>query len=407
VSLDVITDRPDELATNPQEIAAHKALVTQAYRLFASHHYDHYDFLLSLSDKMGHEGLEHHQSSEDGTIPKYFTDWAKTPAGRDLLAHEYVHSWNGKFRRPADLWTPNFNVPMRDSLLWVYEGQTQYWGYVLAARAGLMSKQETLDAIALTAATYDYRVGRRWRALEDTTNDPIIAQRRPLSWLSWQRSEDYYSEGELIWLDIDTLIRERSGGQKSLDDFAKSFFGVDNGSFVTKTYTFEDLVAALNGVMPYDWRSFLHARLEGHAAGAPLEGLTRGGYRLVYSPVETDYQKSGEAERKNTNLLFSIGAVIDKDANLTEVLWDGPAFKAGLSEGTQIVAVNGDVFSVDLLKDAIRDAATTAEPIKLLVKAKDQYRTVAVDYHLGLRYPHLERVADTPARLDAILEPRT
>jgi predicted metalloprotease with PDZ domain len=270
-----------------------------------------------------------------------------------------------------------------------------------------MSKQETLDAIALTAATYDYRVGRRWRALEDTTNDPIIAQRRPLSWLSWQRSEDYYSEGELIWLDIDTLIRERSGGQKSLDDFAKSFFGVDNGSFVTKTYTFEDLVAALNGVMPYDWRSFLHARLEGHAAGAPLEGLTRGGYRLVYSPVETDYQKSGEAERKNTNLLFSIGAVIDKDANLTEVLWDGPAFKAGLSEGTQIVAVNGDVFSVDLLKDAIRDAATTAEPIKLLVKAKDQYRTVAVDYHLGLRYPHLERVADTPARLDAILEPRT
>ena len=181
----------------------------QAYKLYGSHHYDHYDFLLALTDHMGGIGLEHHQSSENGTVPTYFTEWDKNADARDLLPHEYTHSWNGKFRRPADLWTPNFNVPMRDSLLWVYEGQTQYWGFVLAARAGLLTKQQTLDALAATAAVYDHRVGREWRALQDTTNDPIAAMRRPLPWRSWERSEDYYSEGQLMWLDADTLIREK------------------------------------------------------------------------------------------------------------------------------------------------------------------------------------------------------
>ena len=406
VSLDVIADRPDELDAKPEQIAAHKALVVQAYRLFGAHHYDHYDFLFSLSDKMGGNGLEHHQSSEDGTNPKYFLNWDKTEAGRDLLAHEFTHSWNGKFRRPADLWTPNFNVPMRDSLLWVYEGQTQYWGYVLAARAGLLTKQQALDAIALTAATYDIRVGRSWRAMEDTTNDPIIAQRRPLSWLSWQRSEDYYSEGQLIWLDADTLIRERTHGKKSLDDFARAFFGVENGSFVTKTYTFKDLVAALNGVTPYDWAGFLHQRLDGHGPGAPLDGVARGGYRLVYTDTPTDYFKSGEAGRKVTNLMFSIGFSVNKDATLTEVQWDGPAFKAGLTEGVTLVAVGGQAFDPDDLKDAIRQAQATGAPISLLVKDKNAYRTVTIDYRGGLRYPRFERVAGTPARLDDILEPR-
>ncbi|MDR3510109.1 MAG: peptidase M61 [Caulobacteraceae bacterium] len=403
VSLDVIADRPDELAATPDQIAAHKALVQQAYRLFGSHHYGHYDFLLSLSDKMGGAGLEHHQSSEDGTTPRYFIDWDKTVAGRDLLAHEFTHSWNGKFRRPADLWTPNFNVPMRDGLLWVYEGQTQYWGYVLAARSGLMTRQETLDAIAETAATYDHRVGRSWRPLEDTTNDPIIAMRRPLSWLSWQRSEDYYSEGQLVWLDADTLIRQLSGGRRSLDDFARGFFGVHDGSLVTDTYTFDEVVAALNAVQPYDWAGFLRQRLEGHGPGAPLDGLARGGYRLVYTDVETDFMKSAEGFRGGTDLLFSIGANVGKDGVLGQVLWDGPAFKAGLTEGTQIVAVNGDAYDPDGLKDAIKAARTSAAPIALLVKDKNQYRTVTVDYHDGLRYPHLERIADQPARLDDIL----
>ncbi|MGI8841612.1 MAG: M61 family metallopeptidase [Caulobacteraceae bacterium] len=406
VHLDVIADRPDELAATAGEVAAHQALVKQAYKLFASHHYGHYDFLLSLSDKMGGIGLEHHQSSEDGTIPKYFTEWDKTPAGRDLLAHEYTHSWNGKFRRPADLWTPNFNVPMRDSLLWVYEGQTQYWGYVLAARSGLISRQDALDAIAMVAATYDHRAGRIWRDLEDTTNDPIIAMRRPLSWVSWQRAEDYYSEGQLVWLDADTLIRKLSGGKRSLDDFAKAFFGVDNGSFVTRTYTFDDVAAALNAVQPYDWAAFLHARLRGHGPGAPLDGVARGGYRLTYTPVESDFLASAEKERKITDFSFSLGLTVGKEGMLTDVAWDGPAFKAGLTAGTQIVAVNGEAYDPDDLKDAVKAARGATAPITLLVKDNGRFRAVAIDYHGGLRYPHLEAAGAGKASLDDILRPR-
>jgi predicted metalloprotease with PDZ domain len=405
VHMDIVADSPELLTISPEQLQAHRNLVQQAYRLYGSHHYDHYDFLLGLSDKMGGIGLEHHQSSEDGTIPKYFTDWDHT-VGRDLLAHEYTHSWNGKFRRPADLWTANFNTPMRGSLLWVYEGQTQYWGYVLAARSGLMTKQDTLDAIAATAAAYDHRVGRSWRDLEDTTNDPIIAERRPIPWLSWQRSEDYYSEGQLNWLDIDTLIRKLSGGKKSLDDFARAFFGVHDGSVVTDTYTFADIVAGLNAVYPYDWAGLLNARLYGHAAGAPLDGLERGGYRLVYGPTPTTYQKNAETQRHATDLTYSLGLTIGRDGNLAGVLWDGPAFKAGLTVGTQIVAVNGKAYDADDLKSVITAAKDSAAPIALLVKKDDVYRTVPIDYHGGLRYPRLERIPGAPALLDDILAPR-
>ncbi len=407
VGLDVVADRPEQLAATPAQLAAHRALVQQAYRLYGSRHYAHYDFLLSLSDKLGGIGVEHQQSSEDGTAPKYFTDWDAMPVGRDLLAHEYTHSWNGKFRRPADLWTPTFNTPMRGSLLWVYEGQTQYWGYVLAARAGLLTRQQALEAIAATAATYDHRVGRSWRALEDTTNDPVIAMRRPLSWLSWQRSEDYYSEGELVWLDADTLIRQLSAGKRSLDDFARAFFGVETGSVVTDTYDLADVVAALNAVQPYDWAGFLDQRLNGHGPGAPLDGLARGGYRLVYAETPTAYFKSLEARRKVTDLTYSLGLTVGKDGELIDVLWDGPAFKAGLAEGTQIVAVNGDAYSPDALLDAVREGKGRAAPLALLVKTKDEYRTVGLDYHDGPRYPRLEPIPGAPLRLDAILAPRS
>jgi predicted metalloprotease with PDZ domain len=406
VSLDVIADKPEELAATSAQIDAHKALVIQSYRLFSSHHYDHYDFLLSLSSKMGGIGLEHHQSSEDGTNPRYFLEWDQDFAGRDLLAHEFVHSWNGKFRRPADLWTPNFNTPMRDSLLWVYEGQTQYWGYVLAARAGLLTTQQVLDSIALIAATYDARVGREWRDLEDTTMDPIIAMRRPIPWVSWQRSEDYYSEGGLVWLDADTLIRKLSGGKRSLDDFARAFFGVDNGSVVTRTYTFDDIVSALNAVQPHDWAGFLHARLSGHGPGAPLDGLAQGGYRLSYDEQESGFLESIEREQKVLVLSFSIGAQIGLDGALTAVDWQGPAFKAGLSVGTQIVAVNGEAYSSDELKDAITAAKASTSPIELLVKNDNEFRTVAIDYHGGLRYPHLTPIGSGPRSLDQILAPR-
>jgi predicted metalloprotease with PDZ domain len=406
VNLDVIADRPELLAATPQEIDIHRALVQQAYKLYGSHHYNHYDFLFSLSDRMGGEGLEHHRSSEDGTIPDYFTEWSKHPASRDLLAHEYTHSWNGKFRRPADLWTPDFNVPMRDSLLWVYEGQTQYWGFVLSGRSGLLSRQEALDALATTAATYANRVGRDWRDVEDTTNDPIIASRRPIPWTSFQRSEDYYSEGQLVWLDADTLIRERSHGKRSLDDFAKAFFGIDNGSWTTVTYTFDDVVAALNKVEPYDWATFLKQRIYEVAPQPPLDGITRGGWKLVYTDTPTDYFKSAETRRKSTDLTYSIGLVLGHGADITQVQWDGPAFKAGLTIGGKILAVNGIAYDADRLKETITEAKKGHEPINLLVKSGDHYKTVAIDYHGGLRYPRLERIEGTPDLLSAIYTPK-
>lgn len=405
VHLNIVADRADLLEIKPEQLEAHRALVQQAYKLYGSHHYDHYDFLLALSDHMGGIGLEHHRSSENGTVPTYFTEWDKNADARDLLPHEYTHSWNGKFRRPADLWTPDFNVPMRDSLLWVYEGQTQYWGFVLAARSGLLTKQQTLDAIAATAALYDHRVGREWRALQDTTNDPITAMRRPLPWRSWERSEDYYSEGQLMWLDADTLIREKSGGAKSLDDFARLFFGVNNGSFVPVTYVFEDVVKALNTVQPYDWATFLRDRLEGHGP-APLDGITRGGYKLTYTETPSDYFKESETRRKVTDLTYSLGMIIAAEGRLTDVLWEGPAYKIGLTVGTQIIAVNGIAFDADRLKATIKDAKQSGAAIELLVKNGDRFRTVKIDYHDGLRYPHLERDGSAPARLDQILTPR-
>ncbi len=250
VHMDVMADRPSQLEMKPEDLAAHRALIQQAYRLFGSHHYDHYDFLVSVSDTVARGGLEHHRSSEDDTFADYLTDPAKSLFDRDLLSHEYTHSWNGKFRRPADLWTPSYDVPMRDGLLWVYEGQTEYWGKMLAARSGIWTKDQALDEWASIAATYDNMPGRSWRPLRDTTNDEIINPRRPLSWRNWQRFEDYYDEGALIWLDADTLIREMSKGAHSLDDFAKGFFGVEDGSFVPVTYGFDDVVKALNAVQP-------------------------------------------------------------------------------------------------------------------------------------------------------------
>src|ERR1700722_3303255 len=408
VHLDLFADRPELLEVKPEQLEAHRNLVQQAYKIFGSHHYAHYDFLYSLSDQIQQNGLEHHQSSEDGADPDAFTEWGKTALDRDLLAHEFTHSWNGKFRRPADLWTPNYNVSMQNSLLWVYEGQTQYWGHVLTGRSGIWNKQQALDELALNAAYYENEPGRRWRALQDTTNDEIINPRRPMSWHDWQRFEDYYSESQLIWLDADTLIRERSQGKRSLDDFAKSFFSVDDGSFTTVTYTFDDVVKALNAVEPFDWRAFLRERLDGVAKPAPLDGLRRGGYKLVYTDTPNDTLKASDDHRKRVSLLYSIGVDIDdKDGTILQVLWDSPAFKAKLTESGVILAINGAAYDVDVLKDAIRAAKTSKQPIELIVKTADRFRVVDVDYHGGLRYPHLERDSSVPsATLDDIYAAR-
>ena len=406
VHLDVVADRAEDLAITPDQLAKHRNLVQQARRTFGSQHYNHYDFLLALSDQLGGVGLEHHRSSENGVGRSYFTGWDRDVADRDLLPHEYTHSWNGKFRRPADLWAPTFNVPERDSLLWVYEGQTQYWGQVLAARSGLWSRSEALDAIAQDAASMQTETGRSWRPLQDTTNDPIINERRPEPWTSWQREEDYYTEGLLIWLDADTLIRERTHGAKSLNDFARNFFGIDDGSFAVVPYRFDDVVHALNAVLPYDWAGFLHARLDRRTHAAPLDGITRGGYRLVYTDQPSAFLKSFEGIEKDHDFTGSLGLRLGSGPAITDVIWDSAAFRAGLVKGGKIIAVNGLSFeNADDVAAAIRLAHGTSAPIELLVQDGRQFRTVRIDYHDGLRYAHLQRVPGQPALLDDILSP--
>ena len=404
VTLDVIADNEQELAAKPEMIAAHERLVQQAVRAFGAQHYDHYDFLLTISDYLGGQGLEHHRSSEDGTRRGYFTDWDNQLNARNLLPHEFSHSWDGKFRRAADLWTPDFRTPMQDTMLWVYEGQTQFWGYVLGARSGMLSKQDTLDAIAATAAGYSVGTpGRTWRPLEDTTNDPIIAQRAPQPWRSWQRSEDYYSEGELMWIDVDRIIRQQSGGKRSIDDFAKAFFGVRDRDWGELTYTLDDVIATLNKVQPYDWRGYLQRRVYDIAPQAPLEGITEGGYRLIYTDEPTNWIKSAEKQRKYNELTYSGGFTVDNDGKVASVLWDSPAFNAGLTIGSEIVAVNGRKFDGDAIKQAIREAAGNGPAPELLIHDGDVYRTVKLDWHGGLRYPRLEKVGKEAGTLDALL----
>jgi predicted metalloprotease with PDZ domain len=413
VYLDVFADKPADLEITPEELQYHKNLVIEAQKLFNSHHYDHYDFLFSVSDTVGGKGLEHHQSSEDGARANYFTDWGAGVAGRALLPHEYTHSWNGKFRRPADLWTPNFNVPMRNDLLWVYEGLTDYYGNVLTARSGMRTPEQARDVFAQIAAAFEISPGRTWRSLEDTTKQPIISSRSavPETWQSWQRSYDYYPESDLIWLDADTKIRELSAGKKSLDDFAKLFFGIDNGSYITSTYTLDDLVKALNTVQPYDWAGFFRTRVYEVNPNVPENGFTQGGYRLVYNDNEPEWRKKAESVRGAsfaTSLGFSIksdSSGLDSHGSIDQVWWDSPAFKAGITPDMQLQAVNDQKYTPAVLRETVLAAEKTKEPIKLLLKRGDEFVTLSLDYHGGMRYPHLERVEATPDQLDAILAP--
>jgi predicted metalloprotease with PDZ domain len=392
VRFNVVADEASSLEAKDEQIGLHRNLIVQADKLFGARHFDHYDFLIASTGKLGGIGLEHHRSTEIDVPVKYFEDWANLAPERNVVPHEYVHSWNGKYRRGADLWTPNYNVPMRSSLLWVYEGQTQYWGYVLAARSGLASKEETLGALAATAAAYSTgRPGRTWRNVLDTTNDPTIANRKPIPWVSWQRSEDYYSEGQLVWLDADTLIREKTGGKKSLDDFAKAFFGVNDGAYDELTYTFDDVVRTLNDVYPYDWAGFLKTRIEGNGP-APLDSFARAGYRLEWQDKPTVWGKQSEDITGSRLYTYSLGFTVNRDALLTSILWDGPAFKAGLTVGQTIVAVNGEAYSNDRLKAAITAAKGQGPAVELLMKQGDRYKTVKLDYHDGLRYPMLVKI---------------
>jgi len=411
VHLNIFADSQDDLKMTPEELEAHKRLTLEADKLYGSHHYKHYDFLLLLSDKVGGVGLEHHQSSEDGLDRNYLTDWANGIFDRDLLGHEYTHSWDGKFRRPADLWTPSFDVPMRDDLLWVYEGMTQYWGNILTARAGMRTPEQTRDIFAQVAAGFATSPGRNWRPMVDTTNQPIVSQRHPVSFVSYQRPEDYYTEGMLIWLDADTKIRELTDGKKSLDDFCKRFFGVYNGSFITAPYTFEDVVSNLNAVVAYDWKSFLQERVYDLHTQVPMNGFTQGGYKLVYTDKPTEWMVKEEATAGYADFSTSLGLSVGSRRGggsagvVSNVWWDSPVFKAGVTPGMELVSVNGTAYSAKVLTDAILAAEKDRKPLQLQFHRGDKYTTIALPYYDGMRYPSLERVDGTPDRLDEILAP--
>jgi len=404
VKLHVFADQPSGLDITDKQLTLHRQLIQQASRLYGAHHYTHYDFLLSVSDKVQHIGLEHHQSSEDGTSFDYFINWNKTMSDRDLLAHEYTHSWNGKFRRPADLWTPNYQQPMQNSLLWVYEGQTQYWGQVLTARSGLLTTAQALEGWALTAAFYAQEHGRQWRPLEDTTNDPIIRYRQSRSWGDWQRAEDYYSEGQLIWLEADTIIRRQTHDKASLDDFARRFFGVADGKITPLTYTFDDVIKSLNDVAAYDWANFFKERVYAANAPAPLRGIEAAGYRLIYNDDPNDMIRSDDRDSEHVSYRYSLGMSIDRHGKIKEVLWDSLAFKMGLIEGMEIVAINGLGYSSDKLDSWLKSTTTEPKKLELIVKSDDRYSTVTTTYQGGLRIPHLVRIPDRPDVFSEILK---
>ncbi len=408
VHLNLVGDTAASINASPEWIAKYEALVDQADRLFGARHFDRYEFLLGLTSKLGGIGLEHHRSSENTASPGFFT--APNPAygSRGLLPHEYVHSWNGKYRRPSDELVANFNVPTQNSLMWVYEGQTQYWGDVLTARSGLGTVEEAVVNLAGVAGFYDNQPGRQWRALQDTTNHNLLGYRTSNPWPSWMRGTgDYYREALLIWLDADTLIREATRERRSLDDFAKAFYGTDDGVWEARPYTFEDVVEHLNGVHPHDWASFLRTRLDavGPDAAAPLDGLERAGWRLTYVDELTPLEKRMMGGWGG-DFQYSLGFSLGSGNRITDVRWGGPAFEQGLGAGWELVAVGDRTASAEALREAVTAAKGGREPIVLVVKRGEAFRTLSFDYHGGLRYPRLVRIPGTRDRLADIFAPR-
>lgn len=406
VELQLFGDEAENIETKPEQIAMHRKLVAEALHAFGSKPFDHYDFLLAATDKLGGIGLEHHRSSENTLNADAFTDWEGEEYDRDLLPHEMSHSWVGKFRRPEKLWTPDYHRPMQDNLLWMYEGQDMFWGTVLAARSGLQSTDMAKAQFAYYASIFAHQPGRVYRSVEDTTFEPIISSRKTKPFPSLTRNEDYYIEGELVWLEADQIIRQGTTGKKGLDDFAKAFFGIRDGDWGEVTYDFDEIVRTLNGVYAYDWASFLDTRFRQPNQPAPLKGIEMAGYTLAYSEDENLYLKQAYAESGALNLFYSLGINLNKSGEVTSTLWDGPAFKAGIVNGASIVAVNGKEYSAARIKDAVTDAKQTGV-VQLLVKSDDTYRTLDIAYKDGLRYPQLVKTAKGTAGLDELLAPRT
>ena len=402
--MDLVADSAAALALPDDEIAHYKTLVAEATSLYGGTHYLHYHFLVALSDHIFHSGIEHHESSLNTLPERTFIDKESRIAESDLLPHEFTHSWNGKYRRPASLTTPDFQVPMQDDLLWVYEGLTEYAGsYVLTSRAGLMDADWSHDWLASTAAQMDYRYGRRWRNLQDTATAASLLYEAPTEWANIRRGVDFYREGVLLWLEVDTIIRQRTGGAKSIDDFTHAFHGGVTPPAVV-TYTFDDVVNGLNAVTPYDWRSFLRERLDAYTTHAPLGGIENGGWELVYNDQPNKEDAQGEEDRKFTDVRYSLGFAVGEDGTINDVFGGSLAEKAGIGPGMKLVAVNGRAWSGKLLKQALVEEKG-GSAIALLIQNDDFYTTCRLDYHGGPRYPHLQRKAQQPDFLELICKP--
>jgi predicted metalloprotease with PDZ domain len=406
--LDVAADSEAALPDPPQ-IDAFRRLVVEAGALFGARHYARYHFLLALSDQVTHFGLEHHQSSDNRTRARFFLDDSAGKLAATLLPHEMVHSWNGKFRRPAGLVTEGFDKPMRGDLLWVYEGLTSYLGWLLATRAGLLPTDWSRDELAATAALMATRAGRQWRPLEDTAVAAQLFDRRSLEWQSWRRSTDYYPEGVLLWLEVDATLRARSGGKKSLDDFCRAFYGGPNRGPEVKPYSLDDVIAALQAIAPADWRRFFHDRVDVVAAAPPLGGLARAGWRLVYDDKPNVRLTAIEKHDKTSTLLYSLGFSVKEEHKVpgyvADVLPGSPAAKAGLGPGMYIIGVNGSKLTPDSLPDALKQSRRVKTPVELLVLNSERYQIIKIDYHGGARYPHLQQDKVAPDLLDELVKP--
>ena len=391
----------------PQETWDHyKSLVDQAQKLFGAHHYRDYHFLYTLSDHVAHFGLEHHESDDSRVDERSLVDDSARKLSAGLLPHEYVHSWNGKYRRPYDLATPEYQTPMQDDLLWVYEGLTNYLGFVLTSRSGLLTDAQDRDDLAITAAQLDHLPGRQWRNLQDTADAAPQLYFTPQSWYSWRRGTDFYSEDTLNWLWVDVIIRQQSKGKKSIDDFCHLFHGAPSTGPALKTYTFDDVVNALNQTVPYDWRGFWTERLTNHGPGAPLGGIEGSGWKLTYDDTPSEMLTNAAGMFHMVPAGFALGLDLRDDGGITDTIEGELAAKAGIGTGMKLVAVNGRRFSADILRDAIKSAKNTTAPIELLVENTDYYKTYKLDYHRGEMYPHLVRDESKPDLLTEILKPR-
>ena len=404
--LDLAADGPEDLNLSPEHIAEFSRLVRETGALYKSRHYGEYHFLVTLSDSVAHFGLEHHESSDDRVAAKTFVEDDRFTLAGDLLPHEFTHSWNGKYRRPAGLATSNYQKPMEGDLLWVYEGLTQYLGDVLAARSGIWTDEEFRGMLAQSAAELDNWPGRSWRDLQDTATMAQVLYDSGGGWDNWRRGTDFYAEGELVWLDVDTTIRKMTDGQKSLNDFVAAFHGL-GGNTAPKVvpYTFADVVAALNAVMPNDWAGFLRARLDTNQTRAPLGGIENGGYTLTYTSMPNVWTAMSQTQNETVDFWFSLGLHVNTAGVVGDVLKSGPADKAGLGPQMRLVAVNGREFTPALLKAAVHDAQGTGPAVELIVENTGFYKVMTVDYHGGERYPALVRASATPDRLGDILKP--